>query len=136
MVARHADVVCVIEHRTDRAAERVLWHTGRMRNVLSVALLVVTALSLPSLAAQAPPNDVTPQAQRIVDLLVKQDFATAFAEFTPAMRAAMPEDKLRATWEALIAQVGAFKQQRGVRLETRGDIRVAIVTEPLQRDTR
>jgi uncharacterized protein len=66
-------------------------------------------------------------------LLVKQDFAKVFAEFTPAMRAAMPEDRLRATWVALIAQVGAFKQQRGVRLETRGDMRVAIVTCDFER---
>ena len=68
-----------------------------------------------------------------MDLLVKQDFAKVFAEFTPAMRAAMPEDRLRATWVALIAQVGAFKQQRGVRLETRGDMRVAIVTCDFER---
>jgi hypothetical protein len=104
-----------------------------MRKVLYVALLVSAAMSLPPLVAQAPEKDVTPQAQIIVDLLVKQDFAKVFAEFTPAMRAAMPEDRLRATWVALIAQVGAFKQQRGVRLETRGDMRVAIVTCDFER---
>jgi uncharacterized protein len=99
-----------------------------MGKVLCVAVLVTAAMSLPPLAAQALPGDVTPQAQRIVDWLVQQDFAQVFAEFTPAMRAALPEDQLRATWVALIAQVGPFKQQRGVRLETRGDMRVAIVT--------
>src|SRR5207253_3104896 len=52
---------------------------------------------------------------------------------TPSMRAAMPEDRLRATWIALIAQVGAFRQERGVRLETRGDMRVAIVTCDFER---
>jgi uncharacterized protein len=104
-----------------------------MRKVLCLALLVLAAMSLPSLAAQAPATDVTPQAQRIVDLLVKQDFAAVFAEFTPAMRAAMPEDRLRATWAGLVAQAGAFKQQRGVRLETRGVMRVAIVTCDFER---
>ena len=106
---------------------------SRVRRLLSVVLLVITAMSRPPLAAQAPPIDVTPQARGIVDLLVKQDFAKVFTEFTPAMRAAMPEDRLRATWVALIAQVGAFQQQRGVRLETRGDMRVAIVTCDFER---
>ena len=100
---------------------------------LGIALLLIGAMSLSPLAAQAPPMDVTRQAQGIVDLLVKQDFAAVFGEFTPAMRAAMPEDRLRATWVALVAQVGVFKQQRGVRLETRGDMRVAIVTCDFER---
>src|SRR5262245_1253163 len=104
-----------------------------MRKVLCIALLVTAATLLPPLAAQAPPKDVTPLAQSIVDLLVKQDFAKVFAQFTPAMRTAMPEERLRETWLALIAQVGVFKEQRGVRLETRGDMRVANVTNDLQR---
>jgi Protein of unknown function (DUF3887) len=94
--------------------------------VVCVALLATLSTRLPPLAARAPPKDVTTtQAQRIVDLLAKQDFAAVVAEFTPAMRAAMPEDRLRATWVNLVAQVGAFKERRGVRLETSGDMRVA-----------
>jgi fermentation-respiration switch protein FrsA (DUF1100 family) len=104
-----------------------------MRKVLCIVLLVTAARLLPPLAAQAPPNDVTPQAQSIVDLLVKQDFAKVFAQFTPPMRTVMPEDRLRETWLTLIAQLGAFKEQRGVRLETRGDMRVAIVTIDFER---
>jgi len=101
--------------------------------VVGLALLVTLSPCLPPLAAQAPPKDVTAQAQRIVDLLAKQDFAAVVAEFTPAMRAAMPEDRLRATWVNLVAQVGAFKQKRGVRLETSGDMRVAVVTCDFER---
>jgi dienelactone hydrolase len=104
-----------------------------MRRVLCIALLLAAARLLPPLAAQAPPKDVTPQAQGIVDLLVKQDFAKVFAQFTPAMRTAMPEERLRDTWLALVAQFGAFKEQRGVRLETRGDMRVAVVTIDFER---
>jgi dienelactone hydrolase len=104
-----------------------------MRRVLCIALLAMPARLLPPLAAQAPSNDVTSQAQSVVDLLVKQDFAKVFAQFTPAMRTAMPEERLRETWLTLIAQAGAFKEQRGVRLETRGDMRVAIVTIGFER---
>jgi hypothetical protein len=81
----------------------LLWHTGPMRKSLCVALLVMTAMSLPKLAAQAPPKGLAAHGQNIVDLLVKQDFAKVFGEFTPAMRDALPEDRLRATWATLVA---------------------------------
>jgi dienelactone hydrolase len=97
-----------------------------MRSRLCVCLIVI---ALAPLAAQTPaPIDLTPQAQSILNLLVKQDFAAVVAQFAPPMKAAMPEDKLKATWTALVAQVGAFKEQRGIRIETRRDMRVAILT--------
>ena len=104
-----------------------------MQKVLCVALLVLAPMSVPSLVGQAPPENVTPHAQRIVELLVKQDFAKVFAEFTPQMQAAVSEDRLRSTWVALTAQIGPFKHVRGVRLETRGVMRVAIVTCDFER---
>ena len=103
-----------------------------MRKAIAVALLLAS-MCVSSLPAQARQDDVTPRAQKLVDLLVKQDFAAVFAQFTPQMQAAIPLDRLRETWAGLTTQLGAFKQQRGVRLETRGVMRVAIVTCEFER---
>ena len=104
-----------------------------MRTIRTACLVAIAAISIDLSAAQSPPADVTTHAHAVVELMVKQDFNKVFAEFTPQMQAAMPEDRLRATWMTLIAQVGAFKQQRGIRVETRGDMRVAIVTCDFER---
>ncbi len=101
-----------------------------MRTACRVA---IAAISVGLSAAQSPPADISTHAHAVVDLMVKQDFHKVFAEFTPQMQAAMPEDRLRATWMTLIAQVGAFKQRRGIRIEARGDMRVAIVTCEFER---
>lgn len=104
-----------------------------MLMILAVAFSAASLAAHRAPAQDAVPKDVTAQAQAIVELLVKQDFATVLAQSTPAVQAALPEDRLRATWAGLLAQTGAFKQQRGIRMETRGDMRVAIATCDFER---
>ena len=119
---------------TSRLSPKLLWHTKQMRGrTLFICLMLAAATPLGLRAGQTPTFDVTAKAKAIVDLLEDQEFAKVFAEFTPPMQAAMPEERLRATWTALVAQVGAFKQQRGPRLDSRGDMRVAIVTCDFER---
>jgi len=99
-------------------------------------LIATVVLSLPVTAAQTPATpgaDVTPQARAFVELLQQQQFAGAVALFTDQMKAALPEDKLKATWATLAMQVGAFKSQRGARMEVVGDMRRAIVTCDFER---
>ena len=102
--------------------------------MILAAVLSGTSLAAHGAAAQdAAPNGVTAQAQAIVDLLAKQEFAKVLAASTPAIQTALPEERLRATWTAMLAQTGAFKQQRAIREEARGNMRVAIVTCDFER---
>jgi dienelactone hydrolase len=49
------------------------------------------------------------------------------ARFTPPMTAAMPLDRLAATWDALIAQAGPFAAVKTVRVQDVNGLRVAFV---------
>jgi len=52
---------------------------------------------------------VTSAGKQFVELLAKEDFAGAVARFDATLKTASPEPKLRETWQALQAQVGAFR---------------------------
>lgn len=66
-------------------------------------------------------------------MLQKQEFAKAETLFTDQMKAALPEDKLKATWSTLLMQAGAFKQQRGARVEPVGNMQRVTVTVDFER---
>jgi dienelactone hydrolase len=104
-----------------------------MRRFASLVLLVTAALSSRALVAQDPPKDVTADAKAFVELLRQQEFAKIEALFTEQMKAALPEDKLKATWTTLAMQAGAFKQQRGARMEVVGNMRRVTVTCDFER---
>ena len=74
------------------------------------------ATNPPAGTPAAPSFDtLKPLAAAFVDLLVMGDFSTAFSSFDDTMKNALPEARLKQTWEQLIAQVGAFQQQTGMR---------------------
>ena len=50
-------------------------------------------------------------ARGFVDILAKEDFNGATADFDSTMKAAMPPDKLSDAWKSLIGEVGPFKKQ-------------------------
>ena len=62
-------------------------------------------------------------------------FAEAFESFTPQMKAAMPVDRLSATWNGLIAQAGPFRRQSGSAVVPRGALSVVVVTCEFERAT-
>ena len=96
-------------------------------------LLVVAGLSVRALAAQDPPKDRSKDAQAFIELLQKQEFAKVQTLFTEPMKAALPEDKLKATWSTLVMQAGAFKAQRGARTEMVGNMQRVTVTCDFER---
>ena len=100
---------------------------------LVVLCLAVCGLSVSLAAHQTPAKDVAKEAQAFVELLQKQDFAKAETLFTEQMKAALPEDKLKATWSTLAMQAGAFKQQRGARVEDVGNMKRVTVTCDFER---
>ncbi len=69
-----------------------------------------------------------PAAQAFVDMMNQGNFAAAVQPFDATMIKAMPEAKLKDTWQQLLGQVGAFKSQLGTRTETSQGYRIVFVT--------
>lgn len=72
--------------------------------------------------------DLVASAKTFVDLLAKRDFSSAERYFDETMKTALPQEKLLETWNAIIAQAGAFKRQVATRTEVRSGYDVVIVT--------
>ena len=100
-------------------------------------LLCAAALAIASFAASsAQPVDeakVVALARTALDHLVSGEHAPLIAMFDDKLRAAMPPEKLRATWNAVQAQFGAFKQAADPRIVIQGDIRVAVFAVEFER---
>ena len=62
-----------------------------------------------------------------MDLLAAQEFAKVFAEFEATMKTALPEERLRSSWTALLAQAGPFKRRLPGRMEQRGNIIATLI---------
>ena len=60
-------------------------------------------------------------------------YAQAFELFTPQMKAAMPVERLSATWNSLTAQAGPFQGQIATSIVPRGVLSVVIVTCAFER---
>jgi len=56
-------------------------------------------------------------AKELVGLLVKGDYKKATQNFDDTMKKALPAEKLQQVWSSIIAQVGPFKEQLGIRKE-------------------
>jgi dienelactone hydrolase len=95
-------------------------------------LVMFVALKAPS-TALAVPVEVTSAGKEFVQLLAKEDFAGAVARFDATMKGALPEPKLRETWQALQAQVGPFQKQLGARATKVAKYDVVLVTCQFER---
>ena len=77
---------------------------------------------------KARDEDNIPTAEQFVRRLEKGDFSAAVKTFDRTMSEVLPADKLKQTWESLIAQVGALKSQLNTRAERVGEYDVVLVT--------
>jgi fermentation-respiration switch protein FrsA (DUF1100 family) len=91
------------------------------------------SLVLLLLLATGPPPDRTAEARRFVDQLARGDFAGATAMYDDAMRAALPEPRLREAWSAVNAQAGPFQRQEGARVERAGAYQTVFVTSRFEK---
>ncbi len=107
-----------------------------MKNLTKLAhsALVMVAFVLPS-AARAQPRDAQSAARDLVNLLAKEDFAGAVAQFDANMQAALPEAKLREVWRSLLAQAGALQNTGPSRMEQEGGYDIVFVTCRFERAT-
>jgi fermentation-respiration switch protein FrsA (DUF1100 family) len=92
--------------------------------------VLALALALPAARArdEAKSNDLPAKARALVAALAQEDWAAAGRDFDDAMKKAMPADKLKATWGALLGQVGAFQKQTGTRADKAGKYDALFVT--------
>jgi hypothetical protein len=83
--------------------------------------------------AQVPDGPADSVAVRLVDLLVRGDYPAVEAMFDTTMAQALPEAKLRTTWESLAAQVGGFQKQTGTRTQQVQAFKAVIVSVQFER---
>ena len=69
----------------------------------------------------------TAKATALVDALAKSDYAAAGKDFDDTMRKALPADKCKEIWQAVVKQVGAFQKRTGSRVEKAGKYDVVFV---------
>jgi dienelactone hydrolase len=95
----------------------------------ATAAPTVTSATAPAAAGQASAafKDLIPAAQAFVGQLAAGDFAGAVSTFDPTMKTAMPEAKLKDTWQQLLGQVGAFKSQSGTTTVEQKGYRIVLV---------
>lgn len=66
-------------------------------------------------------------ADSFVDLLGKGEFEKATKDFDATMAKVLPADKLKETWEQVLADAGAYKRRLASRLEASGPYEIVIV---------
>ena len=96
---------------------------------------MIRAAALVSLTAAvigAQPPDPASLGASIVSRLAAGHFAEVVATFDPKMREALPEDRLRLTWSAIVAQAGHSGQEPG-RVQTKGDFRIVLIAAEFER---
>jgi dienelactone hydrolase len=101
---------------------------------LSVAVLLGGVTLQAPLTARSAPGDVTNGGRQFVEFLANGDYAGAVARFDATMKTALPEPKLRETWQALQAQAGPFQKQLEATA-TRDGFDVVLVTCQFERTT-
>lgn len=103
---------------------------------MNTLTLVVALCAVTGAAASAQAKfDAAQAARTATERLVKGDFAGFAADFDDKMRAALPEDKLRAAWATLLAKVGAFKQMREPQVTPKGDYQIVVIPSEFENAT-
>ena len=102
-------------------------------HILSLTMVLMAVAIQAPLTARSAPGGVTSAGKQFVELLAKEDFAGAVAQYDAAMKTALPESKLRETWQALQAQAGPFQKQLGARATKMTGYDVVLVTCQFER---
>lgn len=107
---------------------------GKGRSLLPRVLAAMLGATL-MLCGCAPSRDIVPAAKGFVESLGKDDFTSAAQQFSPEMKAALPGDKLRETWQAVTAETGPFRAVATTRQTTQMGYQVVFVTTQFEKKT-
>ena len=77
-------------------------------------------------AAALPDEAAIALSDKLIKNLIGGDYAGAAADFDDQMRSALPDDKLKTTWEAVLGQVGAFQAQLSSQVQKQDPYLVVI----------
>jgi dienelactone hydrolase len=94
----------------------------RFPSLATKALILVLTVagichSIGKLARAGLKNKLEAPARALVDLLSKEDYASAVKNFDATMKKVLSPDKLKETWQGLLESTGPFKKQGKVRFE-------------------
>jgi len=93
-------------------------------------ILILTLLMAQAGAGNFSPAADIALARTTIDRLAKGDFAAVEATFSKKLRDALPEEKLRSTWQRLEARSGRLKTIGEPQTKARGALRgVVLPTE-------
>ena len=105
------------------------------------AILIVYVVTISATAEQKKQtqpvkdsNSLENMARDFVNLLVKEDFNEAVENFDDTMKTALPAEKLKEAWNALLAQFGPFEKQLDARSEKVLSYNVIYITCKFQKD--
>ncbi|MCL2701027.1 MAG: DUF3887 domain-containing protein [Phycisphaerae bacterium] len=109
---------------------------GGFQGLMAVTQQHITPPAMTASQTAAPAMESLQQSgEQFVDLLVREDFDAAVAQFHPVMKKGLSEPALRKAWRDLMTQCGPYQKQLGSRTATQGDYRVAFVTCQFERAT-
>jgi uncharacterized protein len=74
-------------------------------------------------------------ARRTIERLAKGEFAAVEETFSAKLRAALPEDKLRATWQRLYAKTGRLKGCGEAKTKDRRPLRGVVIPTAFEKRT-
>lgn len=100
----------------------------RVLTIVSLSLLFLSCISYAEEGGASESPEITTLAKNFVEYLAGGDFATAVKAFDKTMKDALPAGTLQALWKSIVAQVGPFKGQLGVRTTRFQQYDIAFVT--------
>lgn len=113
----------------------ITWRNERVNTMKRFLCLtaVLLAVKVHAQSTQPSAGDLTNAGKQFVELLAKEDFAGAVGRFDATMKRALPEPKLRETWQTLQKQAGPYRNQLGARQTTIAGYDVTFVTCQFER---
>jgi pimeloyl-ACP methyl ester carboxylesterase len=104
----------------------------KLRLAIAVGLLLTSSLAAQD-KAEKKETPIEKTAKAFVALLGKGDFDKATGHFDETMLKVLPSEKLKDSWEKVVADAGKFKKQLSSRVEKSGKYDAVIVTCEFQK---
>jgi uncharacterized protein len=106
-----------------------------MKRLVSLCILGLFATLHSNPAQEQPMNSYEASARAILADLSSGNFTKVVARYDDAMAAALPLDKLTASWNGILAQVGAFQSITKVEVEETGPYHITYATCAFEKQT-
>ncbi len=99
-----------------------------MRQILMIGPLAMLTAAVFAYSQEPQPLNPEVLARTVIADLAARQFDKVTARYTDAMAKALPADKLAASWDGVISQLGAFQSITQIELEQRSGYHVVYAT--------